>query len=92
MRRIKILFIEDNPLDVELLVRHIKKSDFDLEYEVTESLSEIEKLISKNSFDLVICDFKLPGFSGIDAIKMIQETEIDIPVILASGTIPDEKP
>ena len=91
MNKIKILFIEDNPLDVELLVRYIKKSSFDLCYEVTESLGEIETLILEKSFDLVICDFKLPGFSGIDAINKIERIDIDVPVILVSGTIPDEE-
>jgi PAS domain S-box-containing protein len=91
MKKIRVLFIEDNPLDAELLIRHIQKSDFDLKYEVTESLSELESLIFEKSFDIVICDFKLPGFSGIDAIKKIKESEKDIPVILASGTIPDEE-
>ncbi len=91
MRKIRVLFIEDNPLDVELLVRHIKKSGFDIEYESLDSLSEVEKCISKTSFDICICDFKLPGFSGLDALDLIKKQGVDLPVILASGTIPDEQ-
>lgn len=90
MQKVRVLFIEDNPLDAELLIRHIKKSDFDVEYSVVDTLDDLEEIISQRTFDLAICDFKLPGFSGIDALKKIQEQKKDIPVILASGTIPDE--
>lgn len=91
MKKLRVLFVEDNPLDVELLIRHIQKSDYKLKYEITESLDELEELILEKDFDLIICDFKLPGFTGLDAIKTIQKSEKDIPVILASGTIPDEQ-
>ncbi|MFY0684955.1 MAG: PAS domain S-box protein [Balneola sp.] len=91
MRRFKLLFIEDSPLDAELLIRHIKKSGFDPEYEIVDSLSEIDRLLIEQAFDLVICDFKLPGFSGIDALNKIIEFGEDLPVVFVSGAIPDEK-
>jgi len=91
MRNIRVLFIEDNPLDAELLIRYIKKSNFHLSPTIVDSFSEVELLLKKEQFDLAICDYKLPGFSGIDVIKKIQELEVDIPVILASGIITDEQ-
>jgi PAS domain S-box-containing protein len=91
MKKIKVLLIEDNPLDAELLIRYIQKADFDLEYEKTDSLEELEELIKNDNFDLIICDFKLPGFSGLDAISKVHSLGKDIPIILASGTIPDEQ-
>ena len=91
MKSIKILFVEDNPLDVELLIRHIKKGGFDISYDITTSLQEISDLTDKHHYDICICDYGLPGFSGIDAVKQIQAMDADIPVILVSGTIPDEQ-
>lgn len=91
MRKFRLLFIEDSPLDAELLIRHIKKADFDPEYEIVDSLPEIERLLNERKFDLVICDFKLPGFSGIDALNKMLEYGEDLPVIFVSGAIPDEK-
>ncbi|GEM_PF-681244 len=91
MKMIRVLFIEDSSHDAELLIRHIKKGGFELKYDVTDSLEEMVLLIAKNQYDICICDFKLPGFSGIDAVKRIRGLEQDIPVILASGTIPDEQ-
>lgn len=91
MKKIRVLFVEDNPLDVELLIRYIKNAGFEITYEITESLNNLEELIKNNSFDLAICDFNLSGFSGIDAIHRIKKAEKDIPVILVSGDIPDEE-
>jgi len=91
MKMIRVLFIEDSQHDAELLIRHITKGGFELKYDVTDSLEEMVLLIAKNQYDICICDFKLPGFSGIDAVKRIRGLELDIPVILASGTIPDEQ-
>ncbi len=91
MKIIRVLFVEDSSADVELLIRHIKKGGFTLQYDITYSLDELTSLINTNQYDICICDFKLPGFSGIDAVKKIEELQQDIPVILASGTIPDEQ-
>ncbi len=88
---VRVLIIEDNPLDVELLVRYLVKEGFDFKYEVADSLEKIQNLITEKKFDISICDFRLHGFSGLDALKLIQDLNKDIPVILASGTIPDEK-
>ena len=91
MKTIRVLFVEDNLLDAELLIRHIQKGEFEIKYDLTTSLEEMSVLIEKNKYDICICDYRLPGFSGIDALKKIQKADKDIPVILASGTIPDEQ-
>lgn len=91
MKYLRVLFIEDNPYDVELLFRHIKQGNFEIESDIATSLKEIQDLTDKYRYDICICDYKLPGFSGIDAVKQIHEMDKDIPVILVSGTIPDEQ-
>ena len=91
MKYLRVLFVEDNPLDVELLIRHIKKGDFEIEYDIATSLEEVSDLTDEYRYDICICDYNLPGFSGIDAVKQIDKMDKDIPVILVSGTIPDEQ-
>lgn len=91
MDKLHILFVEDNPFDAELLVREIKKGGLKFDYEVVDSLNEAEHVLSKNSVNFLISDYSLPGFTGIDVIQLIKSKELDIPVILVSGTVPDEK-
>ncbi len=91
MQNIRVLFIEDNPLDVELLIRHIRKSGFDLDHELIDSIPEISSILRDQKFDVCICDYNLSGFSGLDAIHEIRNLQTDLPVILVSGTVPDEQ-
>ncbi len=90
MSVIKILFIEDNPLDAELMARHIKKNGVNIEYKTVVEFAEIDSFVHQNETDIIICDYNLPGFTGVEALNKIKCIDADIPVILVSGAIPDE--
>ena len=59
MKYLRVLFVEDNPLDVELLIRHIKKGDFEIEYDIATSLEEVSDLTDEYRYDICICDYKI---------------------------------
>jgi two-component sensor histidine kinase len=86
-KKIKLLIIEDSERDVDLLVRSLKKNDFILEYDLVSNAGEVEALLTKNSYDLVISDFKLPGSDGIEVLKIIKGYDSMLPFIMFSGTI-----
>ena len=90
MQTLNILFIEDNPLDAELLSREIRKGGYEHKSFVADSIQHIEVLLSEHQFDCIISDYSLPGFTGLDIIEFLNEKTIDIPLILVSGTVPDE--
>lgn len=91
MQSIKILFVEDNIHDAELLARHIEKNEFKVHYDVVESLKELEYQLKNETYDICICDFKLPNFSGLDALKVIGKINEDLPVILVSGAVHNDE-
>lgn len=91
MQSVKILFVEDNNHDVELLVRHLEKNGFTLEYDTVETLKDLKERITNETYEICICDFGFPNFSGIDALKLVGNEKIDLPVILVSGTVLDEQ-
>ena len=79
----KVLIIDD-----ERPIRNSLKEI--LEYEkltVKEATNGIEGLdvLSKNDFDLILCDIKMPGMDGIELLSKIQEEKPEIPVIMISG-------
>ncbi len=90
MRTLNILFIEDNPLDAELLSREIRNGGYEHQSYVVDSIQEIDALLNEQQFDIIISDYSLPGFTGIDIIEFLKEKGMDIPLILVSGTVPDE--
>jgi PAS domain S-box-containing protein len=88
---LRLLIAEDNPADLELTLRALKKSGLELEIEtVAEGEAFVEKLQSK-PFDLVLSDYRMPGWTGVDALTEIVKLGKDIPMILVTGTLGDGK-
>lgn len=85
--RIKTLIVEDNPDDADLLLLHLKKNGFTPEHTVVKSAGEYEHEILNNEWDIILSDYDLPGFSGMEALEILKETGKDIPFILISGTV-----
>jgi len=84
------LIVEDNESDVALIVRYLKKTVFDFTFVVVDALQALDNALKENIWDLLICDFTLPGFNAIQVLKQMQAARIDIPFIVVSGTVGEE--
>lgn len=84
------MIIEDSEDDTLLIIRQIKPAGYEIEYERIETGNEMKKALREKEWDLVLSDFKLPRFNGIDALKILNESGIDIPFIIISGTIGED--
>lgn len=82
---LKIFFLEDNPDDVELELHELRKDGFNILFEVARDRKEfLEKLKDFNA-DIILADYTLPDITGIEAINICKEMNMDIPVILITG-------
>ncbi|MBA3059914.1 MAG: response regulator [Rhodoferax sp.] len=86
-RSLKILHLEDSALDHELVKRALRKSDSACEIERVETLSEFERLVKAFEFDVILADYRLPGFTALDAWQILQQRELPPPFVLLSGAI-----
>lgn len=86
-QKLNILIIEDTPTDAELIVHRLLKNDFSFVYHLVESAQKINQILENHSIDLVISDFKLPGFDGFEALRIVKNYDSTIPFILLSGNI-----
>ncbi len=84
---LKFILIEDSDDDVLLLTRALKREGFQLDYQQVQSPNDLRQALIDSSWDLIISDYHLPGFEAPEALKIIQEFELDIPFIVVSGTI-----
>ena len=84
---LRILLVEDSEQDAELVMRTLRKEGFDGQLERVQSAAEVQAALQRQAWDAVIADFRLPGFSGLDALGMVRAAGLDIPFILVSGTI-----
>jgi putative nucleotidyltransferase with HDIG domain len=79
----KILVIDDEDSVRRTMCRELKNHG--CEYAQAANAEEAKSLIKGQNFDLVLCDVKMPGESGMDLMKHISEAHSDTPVIMITG-------
>jgi signal transduction histidine kinase len=82
-----ILHLEDSAHDHVLVRREFQKSGESIEILRVENLGDFECALNAARFNLVLADYRLPGFTAIDAWQMMQDKKIRLPFILLSGAI-----
>lgn len=87
---LRVLVLEDNEADAELMLRELRRAGYAPRAERLESRGEFESGLGRNP-DLILCDYSLPGWTGIEALKLFAERGLALPFIVVSGTIGDER-
>ena len=86
---LRVLILEDLPDDAELVLHALRAAGYDPQWERVEC--EADYLAGLDpGLDVIIGDFRLPGFDALRALKLLQERALDVPFILVSGTIGEE--
>lgn len=86
---LRVLHVEDNARDAELVAQALRKGGFSAAIEVVQSEAEFEKHLQLQTPDVVLADYNLPQWSGMEAVKLIHRAGVDVPVILVSGALGD---
>lgn len=84
---LQILHLEDSALDHALVRRELAKGDRLFEIERVETLPAFVAAISGHAFHIVLADYRLPGFTALDAWMSMSQSKSEIPFILLSGAI-----
>jgi two-component system sensor histidine kinase UhpB len=87
---LRILIIEDSEDDTLLLLRNLRRDGYAPVYQRVDSVEEVETALKTQEWDIIISDYVLPHFSGLEALRLIRQKELDIPCIVVSGRITDE--
>jgi PAS domain S-box-containing protein len=87
---IRILLAEDNPDDALMVEREIRRGGFNPYVVRVTTAKEALARLQEEEWDLVISDHDLPGSSGDEVLATLRETGLDIPFILASGTVGED--
>jgi len=88
--QIKVLVLEDSADDYELSINYLKNAEFDIYSEVFWDKQAFIQALSNGTWDIILCDYDMPQFSALDALKIVQEKKVDIPFIVISGSISEE--
>ncbi len=86
---LRVLHIEDNELDAELVSQALRRGSFSASVVVVQEEAEFERELRAHRPDIVLADYNLPQWKGIDALHVLRREGLDIPLILVSGALGD---
>ena len=90
MKPIRILQLEDNPTDAELICETLSGAGLVFEALCLEERDEFVAAIQRGGWDLILADYSLPRFDGQSALSIARETCPEVPFIFVSGSIGEE--
>jgi PAS domain S-box-containing protein len=85
-----VLLVEDSLSDAELLVDALRADDFEPIGERVQTPEEMQAALARRGWDVILCDYTLPAFGAVDALRLLQASGLPTPLIVVSGTIGEE--
>ncbi|WP_133129318.1 EAL domain-containing protein [Legionella yabuuchiae] len=91
MNNYRILHLEDDPYDVELVQAALTTDSFSGTIKVVSNKKAFCEALKKDGFDIVLIDCSIPYFNGLQALKALQELSHATPAVIVSGMVGDEQ-
>ncbi len=87
---VRVLVVEDSEDDAELMMHELRRGGFDPIYIRTDTAKDMNAALRQDDWDIIISDYLMPGFSGLEALDTLKDSGLDIPFIIVSGKIGEE--
>lgn len=87
---LRILMVEDSEDDALLLLRELRRGGYKPTFERVDTPEAMKAALESDSWDVVIADYVMPRFSGLDALSLLQKSGLDLPFIIVSGKIGED--
>ncbi|MBV8815416.1 MAG: response regulator [Verrucomicrobia bacterium] len=87
---LRILYLEDDPTDAELVEETLAADGISCEIVRVETEGGFTSSLKEGGFDLILADYTLPSFDGLSALKIAQKEWPHVPLIFVSGTLGEE--
>lgn len=87
---IKVLHLEDDPSDAELIDYELRKGDIQFEKRLVDNREEYEEMLNKFNPDIILSDHSLPSFNSFKALEILRDKKLNIPFILVTATVSEE--
>ncbi|MGC1518241.1 MAG: response regulator, partial [Azonexus sp.] len=88
---LRLLMLEDNPVDAELNERVLRKAGITFEAQRVETKKAFVAALEDFKPDLILADYKLPGFDGLEALAIAREKAPQTPYIFVTGAMGEER-
>jgi signal transduction histidine kinase len=86
---LRALLVEDSPNDAELVLLELRRGGYKVTWERVQTAPDLERALAGN-WEIVLSDYSMPAFSGLEALRLVRRLGIDVPFIIVSGTVGEE--
>ena len=87
---LRVLIVEDSEDDALLLVRQLKQGGYEPEHRRVDSREAMQAALEQAPWQIVITDHNMPGFSSTEALEVLNDSGLDVPFIIVSGSIGED--
>ena len=88
---LRVLIVEDSEIDAELILRELQRDGFEPAFERVDTAESMTTALEQGVWDLILSDYALPQFGGAAALSIFQEKALDVPFIIVSGALGEER-
>jgi diguanylate cyclase (GGDEF)-like protein/PAS domain S-box-containing protein len=89
-RIVRILFVDDKESDVEGCLQELKRMDFAVSKDWVRVREEFAERLRTQSYDVIVCDYSMPSWTGMEALETLRQVNQEIPFILATSNLDEE--
>lgn len=91
MARLRLLLLEDSPADAELALAALAAAGLDCAADTAGGRDDFERLYAADRYDIVLADYSLPDYTGLDALERVRASDALLPFVLVSGALGEER-
>lgn len=84
---LRVLIVEDSEFDALFLVNLLRTGGWTVRFQRVAGADALRQTLQSETWDLILCDHTMPGFSAPEALELLKGTGLDIPFIIISGGI-----
>ena len=89
-RPLRVLIVEDSEDDAALLLGELRRGGYDPLYERVDTAAAMKAALNKQTWDIIVSDYSMPQFTAPAALKLLQQSMLDLPFIIVSGAIGED--
>ncbi len=89
-RALRVLLVEHEPTDVELCTAALRSAGYALQIDVVATPADYVHQLDARTYDVVLSDYNIPGWSGMDALHLLRDAGYETPFLLVTGALGEE--
>ncbi|SKA92239.1 GAF domain-containing protein [Prosthecobacter debontii] len=90
MKPLRVLLAEDSDDDAQLILQRLERHGYECVAKQVMAALDLQTALATESWDIILCDYVMPGFDALAALKIVAAHGEDIPVIVVSGTVGED--